>query len=440
MRTPLSFVLALLALVSWTLAQDTSAIEVAITELPTCAIECLEEVIVDSTCSLTNATCICSNAALQAEVTLCVSANCTIKESLTTKNVTETLCDAPVRDKSQLSNDIAITFGVLSAAFVLLRTSHKLMARMELGLDDWFIILTLLSGLPSTVMVVRGTTANGLGRDIWTIPFDNITSFGYWLYIMAVLYFLQVTLLKMSMLFFYLRIFPTPMVRKLLWCTIGFSVVFGLTFVFIGVFQCNPISYVWTEWDGEHTGTCLDFNAAIWANAGISIAVDLWMIVIPLSQLHKLNLHWKKKVGVGLMFVVGAFVTVVSIFRLRSLVTFANSQNPTWDDLDGSLWSTLEINVGIICACMPSLRLILVRFFPILGGGSNGTRKYAYGGSGNNLSNHLWDRGQSLGTASRGEGPARNPSVKAIHYQKSYTVQYGDSDEVSLVEFQKGRH
>lgn len=59
-------------------------------------------------------------------------------------------------------------------------------------------------------------------------------------------------------------------------------------------------------------------------------------------------------------------VTVVSIVRLEGLVTFANSINPTWDNWSTGIWSTIEINVGIICACMPSLRLLLIRAFPKL--------------------------------------------------------------------------
>lgn len=41
------------------------------------------------------------------------------------------------------------------------------------------------------------------------------------------------------------------------------------------------------------------------ANAGISIALDAWMLALALSQIIPINLHWKKKVGVALMFGVG---------------------------------------------------------------------------------------------------------------------------------------
>ena len=63
-----------------------------------------------------------------------------------------------------------------------------------------------------------------------------------------------------------------------------------------------------------------------------------------MSQVVKLQMHWKKKVGVGLMFAVATFVTVVSILRLQSLLKFANSTNVTWDNLAVTQWSTVEIN------------------------------------------------------------------------------------------------
>jgi len=42
------------------------------------------------------------------------------------------------------------------------------------------------------------------------------------------------------------------------------------------------------------------------------------------------------------------------------MVQFANSQNITWDYMDIAYWSTIELHVGIICACLPSLRALFV--------------------------------------------------------------------------------
>jgi hypothetical protein len=147
--------------------------------------------------------------------------------------------------------------------------------------------------------------AHGLGRDIWTIPFPSVIVFTRWFYIMEVLYFLIVALLKLSLLFFFLRIFPARNIRRIIWGTIAFDVAFGISFTVAAIVQCRPISYYWTRFDDPRNGKCIDINGLGWANAAISIALDLWMLVLPLSQVFSLKLAWRKKLSVALMFCVG---------------------------------------------------------------------------------------------------------------------------------------
>lgn len=40
------------------------------------------------------------------------------------------------------------------------------------------------------------------------------------------------------------------------------------------------------------------------------------------------------------------------------------SQDITWDNPGTATWSSMELNIGIICASLPTLRALLVRFFP----------------------------------------------------------------------------
>ncbi|KAG8168528.1 hypothetical protein KVR01_001277 [Diaporthe batatas] len=211
---------------------------------------------------------------------------------------------------------------------------------MGMYADDWAILLALFVGVPGTIVLCVRSVPNGSGKDVWT-------------------YFLNLAALKLTLLLFYLRIFTTPTMKRLLWATVVFDVVYGIVFTLVALVQCRPLSYFWLQWDREHQGTCININAVGWANAGISIAMDFWMLALPLSQLKGLQLHWRKKVGVALMFFVGTFVTVVSILRLHALVNFANSDNQTFDNFDVMLWSATEINTGLICACMPALRQIL---------------------------------------------------------------------------------
>lgn len=131
-------------------------------------------------------------------------------------------------------------------------------------------------------------------------------------------------------------------------------------------------------------------------------------------------------------------VTVISVLRLRSLVTFgANSLNPTWEFFDVSMWSNIEINVGIICICMPALRLLLVRLFPKILGTTQ--RYYAkYSNSGNKSANDREPRSGRFGNVSvsraeRGAFDGQQHELGQISYQKTYTVKYGDADAAELV-------
>lgn len=117
--------------------------------------------------------------------------------------------------------------------------------------------------------------------------------------------------------------------------------------------------------------------------------------------------------------------------RLQSLVFFAKTSNPTWDNLAVSQWSTVEINVGIICACMPSLRVLLVRLFPkLLGTTQHSNNRYyvnqSHSHKGGNISVNR--SGKSL-NSSQNDG-----NGVAINYSQTYTVQWGEHDETKLIQ------
>jgi hypothetical protein len=219
---------------------------------------------------------------------------------------------------------------------------------MDIGWDDWAVLATTIISIPSAIVTVHGTVAHGLGQHIWTLRPEEITTMLKYFYVMAALYFTQTALLKLCLVFFYIRVFPSVGVQRLLWGTVIFVVAWGCTFVIADMFQCQPVSYFWQHWDGLHEGRCVDTNAITNTHAAISIALDLWILGIPMWQLRGLKMHWKKKVGVGLMFIIGTFVTIVSILRLRALITFSGSSDVSWEFYNVSVWSTIEICVGIM--------------------------------------------------------------------------------------------
>ena len=128
-------------------------------------------------------------------------------------------------------------------------------------------------------------------------------------------------------------------------------------------------------------------------------------------------------------------VTVVSIVRLQFLVSLGSSTNPTYDQIDVSIWSTVEINIGIICTCLPAIRLFLVRRFPVLGGGSShktsGYQNYPDSYANKSGAN---SRARTLVEAVKSQN---HPENGTIELETRYEVRYSDEDEASLVKMRE---
>lgn len=129
-------------------------------------------------------------------------------------------------------------------------------------------------------------------------------------------------------------------------------------------FQCKPISYFWTQWDGEHEGYCNNFQLAVYINSGLNIFFDLTVFFLPIPKLTSIQVQDKRrKAGVVLTFLVGLFVTACSMVRLKYSSGVSQITNATYDYTDISLWSGIECEVGVICACMPTIISPMILFF-----------------------------------------------------------------------------
>ncbi|KAJ5962148.1 hypothetical protein N7501_007089 [Penicillium viridicatum] len=332
--------------------------------LPSCALDCMMTSVSQSYCEATNQACLCNDTHYTAVLQKCVVSSCTIQESLTTKNVTTSACGVPIRDHTKIVSYAGVGGGIVALiAFIL-----RMLARLSccggiFGADDWTMVLTMVLLIPlSALSVVLANS--GLGKDMWTLPFDNITHILYVYFWDELLYLSILPLTKISICCFYLRIFPDRTFRTATYVAIALNVCYLVAFVLISVFQCRPIPGAWHRWYEEENYKCNHINAQGWASAVLNMVLDIVVMVLPLRQLYHLNLSVKRKSYVICMFSLGIFVTLVSILRLNSLIHFASTTNLTWDYVSVGYWSTIECDVGVICACLPAIRSLLRRVSP----------------------------------------------------------------------------
>ncbi|PQE29924.1 hypothetical protein CJF32_00000582 [Rutstroemia sp. NJR-2017a WRK4] len=328
--------------------------ETLLAALPTCALNCFVPAVQASGCSATNATCICTNAQLNLEAKVCMAGTCTVVEQLKTARLTEAGCGVEVDTSSQTQIRVfSWIFCILSEIFIFIRLWVKWKLTDKIGVDDWLMILA-----------ANPVVEIGFGLNMWDIDTDNLNDVFHLFMVDECVYIALLAVTKLSLLLFVQRIFPARSFRIATWIVAGFTVAIGITFIMTTVFSCDPIPYFWTKWNGEVVGKCNDVNLQTYIAAGFNILQDFAILLLPLPELWKLQVSMRKKVQLFIMFGVGLFVSIISIIRLRYLVSFGNTTNPTKEYTPLVVWSVVETQTGIICACLPSVRHLLKHVFP----------------------------------------------------------------------------
>lgn len=163
----------------------------------------------------------------------------------------------------------------------------------------------------------------------------------------------------------------------------------------------------------------------------------------------KLETDWKTKIGVILTFMLGLFVTICSIVRLKFLAGWAESTNPTYDYANLALWSLIELNAGVICACLPGMASLFRRikkertdrrknssYALSGGGGSRGGSRAFTGNGGSHGASALRSYGGGGGGGGIGMGAKNGEIMKTTSVSVQYNARDADSlsDEVELVD------
>jgi hypothetical protein len=169
---------------------------------------------------------------------------------------------------------------------------------------------------------------------------------------------------KLSALVLYARIFRYRGFLIANYTLMAFLIISGLWMVISGFAFCTPVSAFWTggplPWRKRH---CLPVGPVWYANSAMQIFSDIMILVLPMSTLSKLKLPRRQRAGIMLVFGVGVFVIATSSARLYELSKMISGHDFTKTNQKAAVWSSLEANVSIICACLPPLHPFISRIF-----------------------------------------------------------------------------
>lgn len=119
---------------------------------------------------------------------------------------------------------------------------------------------------------------------------------------MQVAFPVVVSLIKIAIVAFYMNIFPSLRFRKACWYLIAFISAGALATLLAGVFSCRPVAYFWNK---DLNGSCYSELVINGVGAGLGIAQDILLVVLPAFQAGQVQIKKRQKIYVIGMFVLG---------------------------------------------------------------------------------------------------------------------------------------
>ncbi|KAL8717923.1 MAG: hypothetical protein Q9225_004887 [Loekoesia sp. 1 TL-2023] len=186
-----------------------------------------------------------------------------------------------------------------------------------------------------------------------TLTLDQITSFIKTDQASQVLFGCSITATKLSILFFYHRLFPFRTFFIVSLITGIASILWWVGLMLTAFLHCRPLAYYWDR--SIPNGHCVNDNLIGYTITSVNIATDLVVLVLPIPWLWGMNMGVPKRMAVVGLFVLGSFVCIAGIVRIPLLAELKLS-DITWTSISVGVWIDVECNIGILSACLPILR------------------------------------------------------------------------------------
>lgn len=138
----------------------------------------------------------------------------------------------------------------------------------------------------------------------WDLDFEKLPEFYKINFARAQLYAIALAVTKMSILFFYQRIFVGPKIERVLWATQFFNAALAVAYFIAQCFVSQPLYCEWT-FDQGHECTYNDVFDGSGAYSALNAALDLWMVVVAAFLIWKLQMKVQRKLSVIAVFATG---------------------------------------------------------------------------------------------------------------------------------------
>ncbi|KAF2196640.1 hypothetical protein GQ43DRAFT_435834 [Delitschia confertaspora ATCC 74209] len=253
--------------------------------------------------------------------------------------------------------------GVAYATYILIMlvVPLKLYCRKRSGgwsnirMDDYLSVAALLCANGFFYVCIIGMRKS-LGLHAATLASSaQVIDFLRNVFIANILYTFCISTIKFSVLAFYWRLFAVN--ARISIYIVTFMAVSWCTAIFFCVlFSCIPVQ---AAWDITIVGAkCIPIRSIYLGGSVPNVVLDLILVLLPVPYVMRLNAPLAQRIVLAGMFALGIFIAIVSLVRLIIFlqIPIATAGDATYNFREVIVWSIVEVNIGLTCACLPSLK------------------------------------------------------------------------------------
>ncbi|KAI1808585.1 hypothetical protein F4811DRAFT_548589 [Daldinia bambusicola] len=263
---------------------------------------------------------------------------------------------------------------VLPTIFFALRLWARRLKSKRLSADDWLCLLGLLVAYACCALQLYATIDGQLGKHQVLGPDGQpiLDDPGFLVYEKTKLAVNVISpvgfgLVKASVIVLYNGIFRN--IRIFRWTAYVMLALLGawsISFFFANLFICYPVTPLIEPFYGNK---CVNEQALFLSTLVTDLIFDILILAMPVPVVLQLHLPLRDRLGVLGMFLLGAIVVAVSIARLiQSLEVNSLYRIYTYDmtylTSPVFFWANIELSIAVVSACLPTLKPVLVFFFP----------------------------------------------------------------------------
>ncbi|KAG6993948.1 hypothetical protein G7Y79_00049g085080 [Physcia stellaris] len=275
---------------------------------------------------------------------------------------------SPAPNKSDRSPALlggSIVLVSVASTAVTFRLVSRRLKRLSWGADDYLVVIALTFAYAMLIAMLF-CIQDGLGKHLHGADLLYLGDASKALYVFEDIFPTCTAATKLSILCLYRRIFSTRD-RAFAWAlyiVAGLQIAWAIAGFFTTVFQCSPVSGLWRVVEGTIAPTklrCIKIVPALLGLASVNTLLNAAVLILPMPMVWKLQMPLKQKGAVCGILVLGCADVVASI--VRCVLTSRGVGEPAeqlWTAAPAVMLSFTEPCVGILCACLPVMRPLLV--------------------------------------------------------------------------------